>query len=96
MSDEDAHMNKPGNVCWHSSEEDGGPDVGISVGLGGGMLFVGEVPGLIGGWSMAYYPASGDRIDVADTVNADEAREVIEKIALVIQRAARKETPNAE
>lgn len=32
-----------GRVLWFSSEDDGGPDVGISVGLGGGKaLWVGE------------------------------------------------------
>ena len=27
-----------GMIGWHCSEEDGGPDVGISLGLGGGAL----------------------------------------------------------
>jgi hypothetical protein len=33
-----------GHVVWHSSEEGAGPDVGISIGLGGGKsLWVGEI-----------------------------------------------------
>lgn len=33
-----------GQVQWHSSEEDGGPDVGILVGLGDGKaLWLGEI-----------------------------------------------------
>ena len=33
-----------GSVVWHSSEEDGGPDVGIQIGLGHGFsLYAGEV-----------------------------------------------------
>lgn len=33
-----------GGITWHSSEEDGGPDVGISVFLGGGKrLYCGEI-----------------------------------------------------
>ncbi len=88
---EHAQLVQMGNICWHSSEEDGGPDVGISLGLGDGMLFVGEVPGLIGGWSMAYYPAVGDRVDIAETVNPEEARDILEKLALVI-RATRPES----
>jgi hypothetical protein len=33
-----------GTVLWHSSEEDGGPDVGIQVGLGEGWtLYFGEL-----------------------------------------------------
>lgn len=33
-----------GQVQWHSSEEDGGPDVGIMVGLrGGSHLWIGEL-----------------------------------------------------
>ena len=27
-----------GHVIWHSSEEDGAPDVGLSLGLGDGRL----------------------------------------------------------
>ena len=33
-----------GQVQWHSSEEDGGPDVGVAVGLPGGLiLWAGEI-----------------------------------------------------
>lgn len=34
----------PGAVTWHLSDEDCGPDVGISIGLGDGcMLWIGEI-----------------------------------------------------
>jgi hypothetical protein len=85
---EEAEMHRMGNVCWHSSDEDSGPDVGISVGLGDAMLFVGEVPGLFGGWSMCVYLASGDRLDIAETVNGDEARVLVEILALKMRLVA--------
>lgn len=76
-----------GNTCWHSSAEDGGPDVGISLGLGGAMLYVGEVPGVTSttGWSMAVYPLQGDRIDIAPSVNAEEGRALLERLALLLR-----------
>lgn len=74
-----------GSVTWHSSGEDAGPDVGISVGLGKSMLFVGEVPGQVGGWSMAIYPLEGERIDIAETVRPDAARDLIEKLGVMLR-----------
>lgn len=42
-----------GAVTWHSSDEDSGPDVGLSMGLGDGkLLWVGEVPDR-NGWCLA-------------------------------------------
>ena len=60
-----------GRVTWHSSGEDEGPDVGISLGLGGSrMLWAGEITdrrhgtggpavaalGDSGGWWLMMYP----------------------------------------
>jgi hypothetical protein len=43
MAEQQHDMTAAGLVTWHSSEEDGGPDVGLSLGLGdGAMLWVGE------------------------------------------------------
>lgn len=40
----DEEYAEPGNTIWHVSEPDGGPDVGITVGLGNGRhLWCGEI-----------------------------------------------------
>ena len=42
MNDEDE--SKLGHVIWHSTDEDSGPDVGISIGMGDGKsLWIGEI-----------------------------------------------------
>jgi hypothetical protein len=73
-------MAQPGFVVWHSSEEDGGPDVGITVGLGDGkMLWIGERSGREGnGMGLLVY---GDQaIDGnASLGEYDEIRDLIEK-----------------
>lgn len=78
MTDIDLLMQR-GNVAWHSSDEDGGPDVGISVGLGAEMIYAGEVPGMTGPWSLVIYTGK-DRRDIAQTVDQEAARDLIEKI----------------
>ncbi|NBE05946.1 hypothetical protein [Paragemmobacter ruber] len=85
---DDPQFMQVGNVVWHSSDEDMGPDVGISVGLGDAMLYAGEVPGLAGGWSLVIYPdGSEERLDIAETVEPDEARALIDRLAGVIRSA---------
>lgn len=32
-----------GQIVWHSSDEDGGPDVGAAIGTGNGEIWVGEL-----------------------------------------------------
>lgn len=82
-----------GRVTWHSSDEDSGPDVGLSLGLGGGRaLYIGElaeqtledneigehVQGI--GWWIALETAKS--LDVAGAVaKPDEARELFDAIA---------------
>ncbi len=79
--DDGETMYEAGVVAWHSSDEDGGgPDVGISVGLGGMMLYAGEAPGLKGPWSLVLYPTSGDRIVIAETVEQEAARDMIDML----------------
>jgi hypothetical protein len=65
-----------GVVTWHSSDEDSGPDVGLSIGLGDGkLLWVGEVPDR-DGWCLAiYHPlCKGGREDLASFHDAESAR----------------------
>ena len=47
MSDDLDNESEFGRVTWLSSEEDGGPDVGVVLGLGEGRsLFIGELPNI--------------------------------------------------
>lgn len=40
----EADLSLRGEVNWHSSDEDSGPDLGMSVGIGNGKwLYVGEI-----------------------------------------------------
>lgn len=83
-------MVQPGFVVWHSSEEDGGPDVGITVGLGDGkMLWIGERSGREGdGMGLLVY---GDQaIDAnASLGEYDEIRDLIEQhVAPALSRLA--------
>lgn len=79
-------MYEPGEVVWHSSNDDGGPDVGISVGLGNAMLFVGEVPGEKTAWSLALYPKIGGRLVFGDVADKEVAREAIESLGAAFVR----------
>jgi len=91
-------MTRPGYVVWHSSEEEGGPDVGITVGLGEGkMLWVGERSGREGdGIGLLVY---GDKsIDAnASLGEYDEIRDLIEQhVAPALSRLASVSSASAE
>ena len=68
---QDAVTLVPGQQRWHSTEEDGGPDVGIEIGLpDGSMLWAGEISqalhettgddGSDGGWWLVHWKANGN------------------------------------
>ena len=82
-------MSQPGRVTWHSSEEDGGPDVGLTVGLGDGkMLWIGERSSKEGdGMGLLVY--SPDKIvENASLTEWDEVRNLIEfHVAPAIENA---------
>lgn len=91
-----ATMDERGKVTWCSSEEDGGPDCGMSVGLGGGrMLYVGEMPtstleehGVTdgessSGWWLVLYERHDTRI-IGPVIATDEARNLIETLAAAL------------
>lgn len=81
------HETERGVVTWHSSDPDGGPDVGLSLGLGDGkLLWVGEVPDR-NGWGLAiYHPAgSGGREDLGTFHDAESARTFFDEIEKVIR-----------
>lgn len=76
-----------GEVTWHSSDEDSGPDVGLSMGLGDGkLLWVGEVPDRAG-WCLAiYHPdKSGGREDLATFDDAESGRVFFEEIEKLVR-----------
>lgn len=84
VSNDSPMLYERGRIVAHSSDEDGGPDVGESIGLGGKMLYVGERPGQRAGWSICIYPEAGDAIDIADGVDPDRARDLIAEISTVL------------
>lgn len=82
-----------GRVTWHCSEEDSGPDVGLSLGLGDGrILWVGEISNSaheeisgaaalgnhFGWWLIAYTPECEV---LGKFVNAEAARTFIDSLA---------------
>ena len=93
-----------GRVGWHCSDKDGGPDVGISIGLGDKkMLWFGEISddiyaegeddakalGSNDGWWVVVYPS---RLPVAKFVNQLEAQEFISEIEAMIGRLRKERT----
>lgn len=91
MSDDATY--ERGHVVWHCSEEDGGPDVGLSLGLGNGKaMWVGEITkdahaeggaavaalGDDGGWWLMLYP---DRVPLAKFADRYDAQEFFECVA---------------
>jgi hypothetical protein len=89
-----------GGITWACSEEDGGPDVGISVFIGDNdRLWCGEISrntfeqccGSLyfasdGGWFIMRYAPDGPKL-IAKCADPDEARELIEQIALWMKRS---------
>lgn len=95
--------NTLGHVVWHSTDEDGGPDVGMSLGLGGDKaMWVGEItneewdeldPGqratLGGGRGDTYLMLYPDRVPLARFTDPGTAQDFIEAVAAAIQAAKR-------
>lgn len=93
---EDVVDSSLGAVTWHSSDVDSGPDVGISIGLGGGKLFyVGEISrdlhatggkdvaalGADDGWWLVLWP---DAEILARFVDQQQARTFMERLEAVL------------
>jgi hypothetical protein len=91
-----------GSVVWHCSEEDGGPDVGLQIGLGGGFsLYFGEMPNATledhaietrspsGWWIVLYGPA--DTWIIGTVADVYRARDAADEIAALVRPAAREE-----
>lgn len=70
-----------GFVVWHSSEEDGGPDVGITIGLGSGkVMWIGERSEREGGGQGILIYENGNRIANAGLDDRDEVIEVMQHV----------------
>lgn len=70
LTEDDPRLYERGVSVAHSSDGEGYPDCGKSVGLGdGSMLFVGERPGYEG-WSLCIYTQNDGVRDIADGLPA--------------------------
>ena len=89
-----------GEMVWHSSEEGGGPDVGIHIALGGGAsLWMGEISrhmweqagaealGGDGGWWLVLYKGA-EQLVLAKCVDSAEARDAADLIAAALRGPA--------
>jgi hypothetical protein len=88
-----------GKVVWHSSEEDGGPDVGLSLGLGNGeLLWFGEMSTTTladhdidvketgDGWWIVLYGKDDRSTHIgALVVDQEAARQIFDKLELIVQ-----------
>jgi len=97
---EDSERKDPeiGEVQWHSSEEGGGPDVGILMGLGNGRhLWLGELLDGDGG-GVGFIVYGPDRKEVVARLGEyDEVREVVEEhIAPALRARAHPQQPGKE
>ena len=93
-----------GRIVWHCSEEDGGPDVGLQLGLGDERsLFVGEMPDSTlrecgidlgkhpDGWWVTLYDGNSTSV-VGSVCDQDAARSLFEAIAAAISKATGEKT----
>lgn len=95
-----------GFVRWHGSEPDSGPDVGITLGLGGGdVLWVGTIPdeaydendadirnlgGHTGNWWLIAEPGA---TPIARFTNRHDAKAFVELLALALRRERIQRSP---
>lgn len=89
-----------GGVTWHSSEEDSGPDVGISVYLGkNDRLWAGEISRSLFekngapfdndmGWFLVRFGPDNDTKLIAKFSDGEQARDFIEQIAAWTREAS--------
>lgn len=88
-----------GKITWHSSGEDEGPDVGVSIELADGSeLWAGEITrraweaagddaealGSDGGWWLMHYTKEGPRV-LAKLINDDAAHYLVEVVSALLR-----------
>ena len=95
-----AEDTKVGGITWHSSDEDSGPDVGISVYLGpDDRLYAGEISRRLfddhdgaerfdsdGGWFLVRYTDKEERL-IAKFADDIEARDFMDQVAMWCREA---------
>lgn len=87
LSDDSERLYERGLLVSHCSDDGGLPDVGISVGLGGGMmLYAGDRPGR-SGWAVAIYPMQGESIHIAEGVEPEAGVCMVEAVVAAIAGA---------
>lgn len=98
-------MTSIGETTWHSSEEDGGPDVGISIDLGDCELWCGEITDSTwkeawpeskalgkpyGHWIILYDKGpNGIRQVIGKCTDPDHGRTMIEQLAAAFRQERR-------
>lgn len=83
LEDDDPRMYQRGMSVAHSCDEDGIPDVGLSIGLGGGaMLYLGEKPGKPA-WCLCIYQKDGPTIEIAECIDGGIGSDVIEAMHII-------------
>ncbi len=81
---DDRLLYERGVVIWHTSEEGGGPDVGISVGLGdGSMLYAGDLPDPAGHGLKLYMRK--DSVLIASHIDPEAGRDLIERLGVILR-----------
>ena len=92
LVDGDVRMYDRGVKVSYSSCEDGTPDCGVSIGLGGGrMLYLGERPHK-SGWTLCVYSVSGPTLDIAEGIDVgigSDAMDAMDLIASTINKPRR-------
>lgn len=100
LTSDDPGLYERGNVVWHSSDEGGLPDVGISVGLGEGrMLYAGEVADATlaqagpdftdspSSWALVIFGQNSTNV-IAHCPCSDAAQRFVEEIATLVRNVA--------
>lgn len=89
IHDNDKRMYERGLPVAHSSDGEGMPDVGTSLGLGNGaMLYLGERPDAPG-WSLCIYRIDGPTIDIATGIDGGvgcDAMEAMDMLSAAINK----------
>lgn len=97
VTSDDPALYERGNVVWHSTEDGGLPDVGISVGLGDGrMLYAGEVADATlaqagadfadapSSWALVIFGQNSTNV-IAHCPCSDAAQQFVEEIAALVR-----------
>lgn len=88
MADVYENIYERGRVTWFSSEDEGGPDVGIAVGLGSKMaLYAGDLPNP-NSHGFKLYSENEDfpSVIIADGIDPEGSRTLMDALAFVLAK----------